>query len=389
MITNPGVAPQSDQSGDVIPVGPFNFSPSVQLSWQHRDNIFFSPDDPVADTVLQAGARLHLHMPINQSYVQFTYMPQYTDYETFDLQDRWSHHFNAGGTFVFSNGLVFKAGYTYVLGNLQTREVDPGGELVFGDERFRKDSVNLGLDYWISHRDGFFIDGRWTDLEYDDPRLFYDYTRTTVGVGWLHQINSSLVVDLRYGVSEFDAHEGVFQDNSFRDSLWQDVTIGFNGQLSPVMGSGLRLGYRTISYDIEPDDPPVSEFGGFVAEGFLSWHLGHGSLVRLDVLRAPFPSNFGENANYVATGAGLLYNLDRGRFFAQASGRFQNNDYDLPDVATGEDRSDDIVTLGLGLGYRVNRRFSLWSSYLHEDRQSLYRFSYTANIFTVGLFVGF
>jgi hypothetical protein len=316
-------------------------------------------------------------------------MPQYTDYETYDLQDRWSHHFVTSGTFVFANGLVFKAGYTYVLGNLQTREVDPGGELVFGDEQFRKDSVNLGLDYWISHRDGFFVDGRWTNLEYDDPRLFYDYTRTTVGVGWLHQINSSLVMDLRYGVSEFDAQDGIIQDNAFRDSLWQDVTIGFNGQLSPVMGSGLRLGYRTISYDVEPGGPPVSDFAGFVTEGFLSWQLGHGSLLRLDVLRAPFPSNFGENANYVATGAGLLYSLDRGRFFAQANGRFQNNDYDLPDVVTGEDRSDDIVTLGLGLGFRVNRRFSLWSSYLHEDRQSLYRFSYTANIFTVGLLVGF
>ena len=117
--------------------------------------------------------------------------------------------------------------------------------------------------------------------------------------------------------------------------------------------------------------------------------MGHGSLVRLDVLRIPYPSNYAFNANYVATGGGLTYSLDRGRVSGQASGRFQNNQYDLPDPVTGEIRSDDILTLGLGLGYRVNTKFSLWGSYLYEDRDSLYRYSYTANIFTLGLALGF
>jgi hypothetical protein len=111
--------------------------------------------------------------------------------------------------------------------------------------------------------------------------------------------------------------------------------------------------------------------------------------MRLDVLRSPFPSNFADNANYVATGAGLLYSIDRGTLYGQVSGRFQVNDYELPDPVTGEDRADDILTMGFGLGYRINRRFSVWSTYIYEDRQSLYRYSYTANILTIGLFFGF
>jgi hypothetical protein len=54
-----------------------------------------------------------------------------------------------------------------------------------------------------------------------------------------------------------------------------------------------------------------------------------------------------------------------------------------------EDRSDDIYTFGLGLGYRFTYYLSLWGTYLYEDRDTLYRYSYTTNIFTLGLVFGF
>lgn len=384
-----GAVAGSAAQEDAIPVGPFLFSPAVQLSWQDRDNIFFEPDDPVRDQVWQASARLLFELPVRQSEIRFSYMPRYTDYRTYELQDKWSHHLEADGTFVFANGLIFNASYGYILGNLETREIDPGGELVFGDSRFEKQVVRLGLDYWITHRDGLFVDGGWTGLENSDQRFFYDYDQAWAGVGWMHQLRPSLTMDLRYGIADFDAHDDPFSSNSFRDSRSNELTLGLDGQLSAVLGTGMRVGYRTIDYDPSPGDPEVSDFSGVVAEGYLAWELAHGSLMRLDVLRSPYPSNFADNANYVATGAGLLYSIDRGSLYGQASGRFQVNDYELPDPVTGEDRTDDILTLGLGLGYRFNRRFSLWSTYVYEDRQSLSPYSYTSNILTIGLFLGF
>jgi hypothetical protein len=385
----PGSVPMASAQQDTIPVGPFFFSPSVQLSWQDRDNIFFSPDNPVRDQVWQASARLLFELPVNQSRITFSYMPRYTDYRRYELQDKWSHDFEADGSFVFANGLIFNASYGYIIGNLETREVDPGGELVFGDPRFEKQQIRLGLDYWITHRDGVFLLGGWTELEHSDPRFFYDYTERWLEGGWMHQLGPSLVMDLRYGIAEFDAKDDEFGSNSFRDSLSNELTLGLDGQLSPVVATGLRAGYRRIDYDPMQGDPEISDFAGVVAEGYLAWELAHGSLVRLDVLRSPFPSNFADNANYVATGAGLLYSIDRGTLYGQVSGRFQVNDYELPDPVTGEDRADDILTMGFGLGYRINRRFSVWSTYIYEDRQSLYRYSYTANILTIGLFFGF
>ena len=34
---------------EAIPVGPFLFTPAIQLNYQYRDNIFFTPDDPRAE----------------------------------------------------------------------------------------------------------------------------------------------------------------------------------------------------------------------------------------------------------------------------------------------------------------------------------------------------
>jgi hypothetical protein len=374
---------------DAIVVGPFLFSPTVQLTWQDSDNIFFSPDNEVGDQIYLARARFLFEVPINESNVYFSYSPQYTDYKTYQLQDKWSHFVEVGGSFLFADGLQLTATYNYIVGNLQTREVDPGGELYYGDPNFVKNYAAVEADYWLTQRDGLFVDFSWTDLDHSDPQYFYDYTAFAAGAGWLHQLSPTAVMNVRYGVIDFNAQDSPIGSNSFRDFRSQMLTVGFNGQMSPVVATEMKLGYQTIRYDLQPGDPPVTDFNGFIAGGSVSWEMAHGSVLSLDVLRSPYPSNYADNANYVATGGGLTYSLDRGRVFGQAQGRFQNNDYELPDPSTGEIRSDDIVSAGLGFGVRVNDRFSLWGSYLREDRQSLYQYSYVVNIFTVGLVFGY
>ena len=376
-------------SDEAIPVGPFIFSPALQLAWQDRDNIFFTPDNEIRDQLILAKAQLLFEVPVYESYLRFSYTPQYRDYKDYELEDKWQHFFDAAAAFEFSSGLTLNLAYSYIIGNLETREVDPGGEVYWGDRRFDKQWARIGGDYWITGRDGLVYNLSWEDLEYDDPELFYDYTRLTGGIGWLHQISPIFVMDVKYGIMDFDAHDTAFESNNFRDSVSHSLTVGFRGQISPVVATELRVGYGVMQYDPQPDEPQVEDFKGAIVNGFISWNMAHGSVLRLDLLRMPYPSAFGDNANYLASGASLAYNLDRGNLFGQLRGRFQNNDYSRPDRITGEDRSDDIYTVGVGLGYRFTYYLSLWGTYLYEDRQSLYRYSYTINTFTLGLVVGF
>lgn len=376
-------------SDEAIPVGPFIFSPSLQLSWQHRDNIFFTPDDEVADQVWLIRGQLLFEIPVYESYVRFSYTPQYRDYREYSLEDNWQHFFDAAAAFEFSSGLTLNLAYSYIIGNLETREIDPGGEVFFGDRRFDKQQARVGGDYWVTGRDGISFELSWEDLEHADPTLFYDYTRLMGNIGWVHQMSPVLVADLQYGITDFDAESSEFENNDFRDSLSHDLTVGLRGQLSPVVTTELRVGYRVINYDPAPDEPQVEDFKGVIVNGFISWDMAHGGRLRLDMLRQPYPSAYGDNANYLATGASLMYSIDRGNIYGQVRGRYQNNDYERPDRITGEVRSDDIYTFGLGLGYRFTYYLSLWGTYLYEDRDTIYRYSYTTNIFTLGLVVGF
>ena len=376
--------------GEAIAVGPFLFSPALQLSWQHRDNIFFTPDNEVADNVYLARARLVFELPIYESYLRFSYTPQFRDFKEYELEDNWAHFVNVAGGFQFANGFTLDLNYDYIVGNLETREVDPGGELVFGDRNFTKNFASAELGYWFGPRDGLTVRATWTDVQYDEPELFFPYTRLFAGVGWKHQISPVLVMDLEYGHIEFETQDFEGVDNSFRDSSSDQVTVGLRGQLGPVTSTELRVGYRQTGFDVLPGDPPTEDFKSFIADGFISWQLGHGGTFRIDALRSDYPSNFGPNAYYVATGGSLMYGLDRGRLFGQLRARYQNNDYELPDPGTGVVRSDDIATVGAGLGYRLSSVLSLHGAYLYEDRDSnISSLRYTGNTFTLGLVLGY
>ena len=119
-----GIGVHSDEA---IPVGPFIFSPALQLAWQDRDNIFFTPDNEIRDQLILAKAQLLFEVPIYESYLRFSYTPQYRDYKDYELDDKWQHFFDAAAAFEFSSGLTLNLGYSYIIGNLETREVDPGG----------------------------------------------------------------------------------------------------------------------------------------------------------------------------------------------------------------------------------------------------------------------
>jgi hypothetical protein len=128
--------------------------------------------------------------------------------------------------------------------------------------------------------------------------------------------------------------------------------------------------------------------------GFINWELAHGSHLRLNLLRSPYPSNFENNAYYTATGGTLTYKLERHRVFGELFVHLQNNDYELPVVDPARpgvemERSDDIMNLGLGLGYRFTNILSLRGTYMYEDRDTLFPYSYTINIWTLGLVIGY
>lgn len=379
--------------GEAIAVGPFLFSPALQLTWENRDNIFYTPDSEVSDEIYVARVLLMFELPIYDNYVRFSYKPQYREYADYEFNENWTHPLEVVGAFEFPNGLKLTPKYQFFSGALEVREVDPGGELMYGGERFTKHTLGIGADYWFTPRDGIRLDGSYNQLGYDercvDPTVnvvcFYDYDQFNLGIGWLHQLSPTLVMDLHYRHGEFDSQDTL----SYRDQTTDEVTLGFEGQVNDVISSGIRFGWRQTDPDLGPGDPQIDDYSGPLVNGRLGYAMAHGGTLRLDLLYTDYPSAFGANAFYTAYGGNVTYQLQRERFTAQARAGLQTNDYDLPDPASGRDRSDDITSFGLGASYRITDIISLTGGYLYEDRDTLYDYSYTSNAFVLGLVVGF
>ncbi|MCD4750687.1 MAG: outer membrane beta-barrel protein [Thermoanaerobaculales bacterium] len=384
-----GISPQGN---DPIVVGPFLFSPALQLSWENHSNLWQSATEPVKDDIYVARLRLLFEVPVRESFIRISYTPQYRESKNRNLHNSWDHYLEVSGDFEFSNGLTMGAAYRLVDGDVATDEVDPGGELILSGRRFSKHSFLLDADYWFTARDGLAFGYTAAKVEWrGDPVIegfsWYDYDQSSLRLGWLHQVNPTLVMDVSYSYGEYEPDNITDQ---IREYSSQDVTVGFRGQLGESLSTEIRAGYMQTDFaNASENVPGFDDFSGIMVKGNVIWALAHGSKFRLDLVRQPFASNYDLNSYYTGTAARLLFDLDMGRLFGQARARFQTNEYQIPDSLLGELRTDDLMILGVGLGFRINDRFSLRGSYIYEDRDSLEPYTYLNKVWLLDLIFGY
>jgi hypothetical protein len=193
-------------------------------------------------------------------------------------------------------------------------------------------------------------------------------------------------MDVSYRYTDYSPED---PRDAIRQSSAQDLTLGLRGQLSEVFSTELRLGYKRTDYENAADTiASFDDFTGFVINGNVTWALGHGSTLRLDLRREPYASNY--EVFYLATGGRLLYDLDLGRFFGQLRGSYQQSDYQLEDPRYDVVRDDEQMVLGAGLGFRFSDRLALRGSYIYEDRDSnIPEFDFLNKVILVDLIFGY
>jgi hypothetical protein len=379
--------------GEGIPIGPFVFSPAIELTWERTDNVFFTPANQVEDDIYIAKGRLQLELPFHESYIRFVYSPKYRQYKTYeDLPEKMAHFFDVLGSFEFANGLELEVAYHYISANLETQEGHPGGEHVFGLWQYDTNDLMAKLSFWLTHTDAVFIQGTYNDTTHDQREsYFYDFSRHGLAVGWTHQLSETAKFDLLYRREEFEAEDTMsyIRGSSYRDSTSDELSLGLYGRITETLNSELRIGWRETTFKTTSLDPKFDDFSGAVADGYLSWEMAHGSTLTLHLLRWDYPSAYEQNAYYTATGGGLQYDLNLGRLFGRAHFRLQQNEYEVEDQYYNVVRTDDITMWGVRVGYWLTDWLSIRGGYRHEDRESLTPYEFDVNIIHVGLTVGY
>ncbi len=372
------------QGNEPIAVGPFLFSPALQLGWENHSNLWRSSSDPVEDEINVARLRLLFEVPIRESFVRISYNPQYRDFKNTVLRSKWEHYLKVSGDFEFSNGLTLGVDYSFIDGDSSVGEVDPGGELVFNGQRFSRHHFGVNAGYWFSSTDGLSFNVATTKVDWrgepvSGTESWFDYTQTTARAGWLHQLSPTLVMDVSLDHRDYEPDAVT---DGMREYSGNGLTVGFRGQLTEVVSTEMRFGYAETDFSAGASAVPgFEDFSGLVFDGNITWALGSESKLRLDLLRGPFASNYDFNSYYTATGGRLLFDVDRGRFFGQARVRLQTNSYGIPDSITGVKRSDDLRILSAGVGFRFTEKLSVRAAYSHEDRESPDPYGYVNDIF--------
>ena len=380
------------QGNAPIAVGPFLFSPALQLGWENHSNLWRSATDPVEDEITVTRLRLLFEMPIRESFVRISYTPRYRDFKNTVVRDNWEHLLDVSGDFEFSNGLTVRAFYQFTRGDSSIGSVDPGGELVYNGQPFTRQHFAVDTSYWFSSTDGLQFNVSTSDVDWQgDPvsggESWFDYRENRVRTGWLHQLNPLLVMDVSLTFIDYSTDD--LREIS-RDYTSTSVTAAFRGQLNSVLSTQIRFGYADVNFSASAEaEPGFQAAAGFVVDGEITWALGSESKLRLDLVGRPFASNYDSNSYYNTTAGRLLYDVDFGRLFGQARARLQHNSYDVPDSVLGVKRSDDIMTLSAGLGFRFTDRLSVRAAYSYEDRDSLAPYSYSNEIWLLDLIFGY
>ncbi len=388
-----------------IPVGAFLFSPTLELIYEHKDNIFLAEKGDCvgqlfgkcSDSVYLVRPRLMLELPVAENYFRVVYMPQWRDYKDYGLDDHWTHWVDFQAQVDTPSGFELKLDNRLVRGVMETPEFDPGREVLFGASPFLKDRANVLIGYAITETDQLGVDMTYTTTSFDDPTsVFYDFD--TFEGGAKYRRNLGPLLNMSFGVGGI--HNSVSNTDDFRnfDGFYGRATM--DGEIAPNLSGTIMFGYEKRRFDRMEGTGIRQEFSGVTIDTNLKYAISEGTSLEFELGRTPYLSAFGDNAFYVSDHLGVFAATNLyGGLFATFAAYWSNNDYRRRSEApyASKKRSDDILRISAGVGYHFTDMLSLRANYRYEDRDSNIKaadllhpgFSYKANTILVNLVVGY
>jgi len=369
-------------SSDGIPLGKGLFYPSVEAVWQNENNLFLSSEDPIPASSYAVRPRLIWELPFRESSLNLAYSPLVREFFGQEVKQGqgldgpyYSHFVDLGTKLVFSSEATVEFRGEYVVDTFETSTFDAGGEVVFNDNQYRKEHVEVEGIRPVGFRHGIGLSAGYEQLEFDDASTVTsrNYDRAGGGLVYVYKISplSRLKLNAIFekGTQERPPFAGLPGREDYGNRLvrlaWQGAT-GREGQLE------VRVGY--LNWDFAG---PSSDFSGLTGDLRYSLRLGARSKLSTNLSRAVLPSFYNVNSHYVTSNIETRLQREKAKsrltYFVVAS--YRQNDYpealrDSSGVVIGPRREDRIVRAEAGVGYRINDLLQGEVRYRHEKRDS-------------------
>lgn len=373
--------------------GRFNVYPSVAVDYGYDSNIFYSSQDLdtanlVASRQLQVQPRILFDMPMGQSWVRWAYQPVFRTYSTdaYVPTKPWSQTFDLDGHLRLGPRFYTSFRDHFVYGTQELSEVDPGGEVRFGDVPFRDHGPQVELGCDLAARQGVSVVWNYNSVQFSEAdAVFYNYRGHGLQGRYNYRVSDATTMYVYAGDNNTQQVRPPPEDVLDVDT--RSAGVGLNQVLNRAVTTSVTAGYEAIDYV----GGAASNYRGPVLAGNASWLLSDVTRLSFQVRRQPFSSFFLNNNYYLNRVIAFDVTRQAGAsWYWRAGAGLENNTYSDPLDVTGFEsaycrtdssnttvcpsagaiRRDQVWHLQAGVGAQMSRSARWFLSYTYESRSS-------------------
>ncbi len=357
--------PEYDPIG--IRLGSFFLYPKGELTEVFRDNIFFASRNKESDFISVISPGLFLKSNWNAHALNlFTDLDlgrhaSNSDEDYLDLRTGLDGRIDIDRSTKFGGGLKFAKLHEDRASPDQTGTAEPVIYNQYGmnaalTKRFNRTEVRaIGDMTFFDFDDAPANNGSIINMDDRDRREI----KGTGRIGY--DIMPNYEAFVRGTVNQRNYLKSVDDSNVDRDSHGWETVVGMALKLSGVTFGNVFAGYMRQT----PDDPSLKTVDGPSFGGDVTWNPTRLTTVKLAANRTIEDTTLSGASGALATDARLTVDHELLRnVLLSASANYTNWDY------RGIGRSDDVVGLGLGATYLLNRYARVSLKYAHDRRDS-------------------
>lgn len=357
-----------------IRAGGFMLHPGVQLAAEFNDNVFYTAQDKVDDTIWHFRPYLTAQSNWNRHAFNVRLAADIARYDEFATRDYEDYFLLISGRLDVRNRsfLTYSADYMRLHEGLNSRDAEQGREptrydLIGGslgyDHTFNRMSVGAlvglrRLDFENAVAlDGSVLDNqdRNRDESFVEAKLAYQFQtdkQAFVRVGWNQR-----------EYTEAEDRNGIARDS---DGWSADAGLYFN--ITGKLDGDVFVSY----HDQSMSDPRMPDVSGWAGGAGLHWRPTLLTSVRGRIMSSIQPTTLETSSGYLRTLYSLRVDHELLRSLqVNAQVSYSDNDYQLVLDAPADARSHDkIWQYGVGLSYFVNRWLFFSAAYTRDSLSS-------------------
>lgn len=358
--------PEYDPLG--VRLGGFFLYPKAELSEAYRDNIYYSDGNEESDFITVLSPSLLLKSNWNNHALNFfagadigRYIDNsdenYEDFRAgFDGRVDIDRSANVTGGFQFAEKHESRSSPDSPSSAAEPATYAEYGPQVAITKRFNRLSMRLGGDLAVLDFDDVTANNG-SILNQDDR----DRMETEGSFRLGYEIMPQYEAFVRTAVNDRDYDDSVDDNNVNRDSQGWEVMGGVALDLGGVTYGNVFVGYMSQDFD----DPTLQSVNGIGFGGDITWNPTQLTTAKFAIARTVEETTLSGAAGALSTQfrAGVDHELLR-NVILSANAEYENNDYE------GISRDDDIISVGGGGDYLLNRHVRLRLNYTYQTRDS-------------------